>query len=205
MIKTYIYEGKNREELIEQIELELGVNQNEMIMKENIVSGKIFKNKKYILDIMLKKDIIEYLKEFIKILSISFNTEINSEIKITDENINIMLVSDNNSSLIGANGRTLNSLQQILKQIVKSKISPSLKINVDVSNYKNKKMKALERETARIAKEVLKTKVEVKLDAMNSYERRLVHSIVTKFENLETESNGEEPNRYVIIKYKNEN
>ena len=73
---------------------------------------------------------------------------------------------------------------------------------VDVSIYKDKKVKRLEREVKRIMREVENTKIEAKLDPMNSYERRLVHTIVSENENLETESFGENPNRYVVIKCK---
>ena len=49
---------------------------------------------------------------------------------------------------------------------------------------------------------MLNSKVEAHLDPMNSYERRIVHTLVSEFNNLETISEGEEPNRYVVIKYK---
>ena len=77
-----------------------------------------------------------------------------------------------------------------------------IKVNLDASSYKKKKEEYFEREIKKIAKEVLNTKIDVKLDPMNSYNRRIVHNIVSKFKNLETESVGEEPNRYTIIKYK---
>ena len=78
----------------------------------------------------------------------------------------------------------------------------NIKINVDVSNYKDKKLKRLEYEVRKIMKEVEKTKIEAKLDPMNSYERRYIHTIVSENINLETESFGESPNRYVVIRYK---
>ena len=65
-----------------------------------------------------------------------------------------------------------------------------------------RKEKHLEFEIKKICKEVLKTKVEVKLDPMNSYERRIVHNVVSKFDKLYSESEGEAPNRYTVIKCK---
>ena len=47
----------------------------------------------------------------------------------------------------------------------------------------------------------MRTKDEVKLDSMNSYKRRIVHSICSEYYNIETESFGEEPERYVVIRY----
>ena len=77
-----------------------------------------------------------------------------------------------------------------------------IRVNLDASSYKKKKEEYFEREIKKIAKDVLNTHIDVKLDPMNSYNRRIVHNIVSKFKNLETESVGEEPNRYTIIKYK---
>ena len=64
------------------------------------------------------------------------------------------------------------------------------------------KEKRLEREIKKIAKEVITSKIEAKLDPMNSYDRRLVHTIIAEYEDLETESFGENPNRYVVIRHK---
>ena len=60
----------------------------------------------------------------------------------------------------------------------------------------------LERTAKRIAKEVVKTKIDVKLDDMNSYERRIIHNALSNFKNISTTSEGEEPNRHIVISYK---
>ena len=78
----------------------------------------------------------------------------------------------------------------------------SIKLNLDISNYKAKKVKNMQYQVKQIAKDVLKSHVEAKLDPMNSYERRIVHTLISEFDNLCTESVGEEPNRCVVIKYK---
>ena len=77
-----------------------------------------------------------------------------------------------------------------------------LDILLDVENYKEKKLSNLERNAKRIAKEVLRTKIEVKLDDMNSYERRIIHNALSNFKNISTTSEGEEPNRHIVISYK---
>ena len=76
-----------------------------------------------------------------------------------------------------------------------------IKINIDVSNYKIKKLNNLEKEVRKIAKEIIKTKLDVSLDPMNSYERRYIHNIINEYENLKTESIGEGKERHVVIKY----
>ena len=131
-----------------------------------------------------------------------FNISIHSEVKLVDDIINVILVSDNNPILIGKEGRTLEAIQMLLRQSVSVATGKNFKIHIDASNYKAKKQKNLEYEIKKIAKEVLSTKVEVKLDPMNSYDRRCVHNVVAKFENLQSTSYGENPERYVVISYK---
>ena len=151
---------------------------------------------------MTKDEIIKEIRQFINELAKKMNIEINSEIKIENENINVLLVTDNNKIMIGKDGKTLNAIQIILRQSMNELTKFGLRIIVDVGNYKNKRLKNLEREVKKICHEVLKTKVEVKLDPMNSYERRKVHSIVSEFPELESISYGEDPNRYTVVKFK---
>ena len=198
MITLHRFEGKNIDVLKEQCNNEL---KEAFIFEEEIESG-LFKGKKYIISAITKDEIIIALKSFINHLSKYMNIQINSEIKIEENNINILLVSDNNNILIGKDGKTLNAIQLILRQTFKELNQFGLKIILDVSNYKVKKLKNLEFEVKKICKEVLKTKVEVNLDPMNSYERRKVHSIVSEFDGLQSISYGEEPNRHIVIKIK---
>ena len=198
MITLHKYEGKNVDLLKEQCSNEL---EDAYMATKELESG-LFKGKKYQLEAITKEEIISSIKSFINELSKNMNLEINSEIRFEENNINILLVSDNNNILIGKDGKTLNAIQLILRQSFKELNQFDLRIIVDVSNYKAKKIKNLEYEVKKICKEVLKTKVEVKLDPMNSYERRKVHSVVAEFEGLQSISYGETPNRYTVIKIK---
>ena len=198
MITLHKYEGKNVDLLKEQCSNEL---EDAYMATKELESG-LFKGKKYQLEAITKEEIISSIKSFINELSKNMNLEINSEIRFEENNINILLVSDNNNILIGKDGKTLNAIQLILRQSFKELNQFDLRIIVDVSNYKAKKIKNLEYQVKKICKEVLKTKVEVKLDPMNSYERRMVHSIVAEFEGLQSISYGETPNRYTVIKIK---
>lgn len=202
MLKIYSFEGKNEEELLEKALTSLNVKNEEVFVYYNKKEGKLFKLKKHELNILKKEAVVSFIKNYFSKISELMNIDINCEIKIRDDIINVNLLSSDNSIIIGKDGKTLTSIQQLLKQTLKNKIPFDIKINLDVSNYKSRKNKQFENEIIKIAKEVLKTKVDAKLDPMNSYERRLVHTIISKFENLETVSEGEEPNRYVIIKFK---
>ena len=202
MFNLVMYEGKNREDLIKKITEELNCNESELIILEQFTEGKLFKSQKYNLSVIAKSEIKKQLKNFFNELSKLMNVTIESEINIIDDNIyNINLVTSNNSILIGKEGKTLDAVQVLLRQIVQNDLQNKIKINVDISNYKYEQTKKLERNIKNIAKEVLKTKIDTSLDPMNSYNRRIVHTIVSEFSDLETESIGEGKERHVVIKY----
>lgn len=202
MFSLLMYEGKNREDLINKITEELNCNENELVILEQFTEGKIFKSQKYNLSVITKAEIKKQLKNFFNELSKLMNITIESEINITEDNIyNINLVTSNNSILIGKEGKTLDAIQCLLRQISQNDLQNKIKINVDISNYKYEQTKKLEKNIKNIAKEVLKTKVDTSLDPMNSYNRRIVHTIVSDFSDLETESVGEGKERHVVIKY----
>lgn len=201
MITLYKYEDKNKEEMKEKILKELEATEEELIIKENEIEVGLFKNKKYQFEVIKKDDIIKEVKIFIETLAQKLNLEIHSEIKQRENTINVMLVSNNNAILIGKDGKTLEAIQVLLNQCISNQVD-NIKVIVDASNYKGKKVKNFEYEIKKIAKDVLRTKVAVKLDPMNSYNRRIVHNVVSSFEQLSSISEGEEPNRYVVISYK---
>lgn len=201
MLEIYKEEAKTKEEALNLILNKTNLNKEDFFLKSEFEEGKLFKSSKYIVTALKKEDVKKYIEEFIKNLSTLLNIDIDSEVLFNEESYNVTLVSDNNSILIGKEGKTLNAIQTILRQAIKQEASISLKVNVDVGNYKLKKMRNIEREVKIIAKEVLSSKLEVKLDPMNSYERRLVHNIINEYPNLDTESFGEGKDRHVVIKY----
>lgn len=201
-MKLKKYEGKNKEEILKKILKELNCNQNDLFLKSEFIEGKLFKSSKYIVSVVTKKEIIEYISEYIQNLSRCMKINIESEILESEDIFKVTLVSDQNAILIGKEGRTLNSIQLLLKQSIKNKIGLSLKINVDVANYKVKKLKNIEYQVKKIINEVQSTKITAALDPMNSYERRFVHNLVSEYKNLTTESIGEGRDRRVTIKYK---
>ena len=126
--------------------------------------------------------------------------DVKFESKANEKGIIIKMYSDNNSILIGKNGQTLSSLQNITRQIIKTQTNENLQIILDVENYKDKQNERIEFLAKKLAKEVLETKIEIKMENMNSFQRRLIHNTLSNFKGIETTSEGEEPNRHVIIK-----
>lgn len=202
MIEKFEFEGKSYDEAIQNCLEELKLNNDEIIVVDTEEKSSLFKGKKSSINVIKKVDVKNHLKEFFKNLATFMNITINCEILENPESFNITLISDNNAILIGKEGKNLEAVQVIVRSIVKKLTNNKIKVNVDASNYKAKKIDNLTREISKIAKEVINTKVDVKLDPMNSYERMIVHNHISKYDNLSTESIGEEPERYIVIKYK---
>lgn len=196
----YTYSGKTREEALDKALEELNVNENEIYIKETEQKVGLFKNKKIDLEIIKKSDVIEEIKNFLKNITKLMGIEANLEVKTREDSVSITLYSDNNNILIGKLGRTIDALSMITKQYIHNEIGTNFRFILDVGEYKAKQQKNIEYLAKKVAREVAKTKIEAKLDPMNSYERRLVHSILSDNEKVYTESIGEEPNRAVVIK-----
>lgn len=203
-MKKYFYEAKSYEDAKNKALAELKVDEDNIII--NILEEKQGILKKSIkLEVIAINDIISFLKETISQILNLMNIEANLEIRKREKNIEINIFSNNNSILIGKEGKTLDSLQNIIRQIALKEFGDKYRVTVDVENYKEHRITNIERTARKIAREVARTKVEAKLETMNSYERRIVHNTLSNNKYVYTESIGEEPNRYVVIKLKEEN
>ena len=202
-MKKYTYQAKTFEEAKNLALAELMEQQENLYIKEIESSTKLF-SKKSVIEVVKKEDVLEYIKELIKSITKFMGLTVNMEVKKRDDNVTISLYSDNNAILIGKDARTLNALTTIIKQAIFNQIGTYYNFVLDVSEYKEKQQFFIERAAKKTAKEVARTKVEAKLEPMNSYERRIVHNALTNFRGVYTESEGVEPHRYVVIKPKEE-
>lgn len=203
-MKAVEVEGKNLEETIENCLQELNLKRDDVIVKVEEVKGNILKKTSYKVKIYKLTDILEYIKEYLENIIKLMGFDVNIETKIRESQLYVKMYSDNNALLIGKEGKNLLSLTMIVKQMLITQYDINVKIILDVDTFRERKTKKIERLAKSIAKEVLKTKKDVKLTDMNSYERRIVHNVLTDWDKIITMSEGEEPNRHVIIKYNNE-
>ena len=200
-MKTHIYEGKTKEEAIEKALNELNVAKQNLIV--NVLEEKNSLLKKIVkIEVIDYNDVIDFIKENIIEITKLMGLTVNLEVRRRDDNITIKIFSDHNAVLIGKNGSTIEALQTIIRQIIHTATKEYIGVILDVENYKDKRIKNLEYLAKKVAREVRDTKVETKLDSMNSYERRIIHSTLSDNKYVYTESVGEEPNRCVVIKPK---
>lgn len=195
MINVYKYEGKNEEDCLTACIEQLDMYNCDLLVKNHGDDGR------YWIEVVKKEDVITFIKEYLTHLVTKMNLELNLEVREEDNIFYVTMVSSNNPILIGKEGKNLNAIQFLLRQSLNKQTGMDIKVNLDASNYRAKRIKNFEYQVKNIVREVQKTKVDTKLDPMNSYQRRIVHSLLSNFSNVTTESVGEEPNRCVVIKY----
>ena len=106
---------------------------------------------------------------------------------------------ENTSLIIGKRGVTLNSLQFLVNNFAKKFSSHYFRIEVDCDDYRKNRKKTLEDLALNLAKKSKKIGKPVELEPMTSVERKIIHNALTGIKNVETESRGEEPHRYLVI------
>ncbi len=194
-------EGKDLDLIIAEFCNENNLTKDDFYYKYNETKSGLFsKTSNYEVSFILKSELPTYIKEFLDELLTNMGIKANYETKIRDGVINIKIYSDNNPILIGKGGNTLKSLEVIVKQKVNVDLGIRPLISIDIENYREKQQKRIERMAKNLAHEVVKTNMEVELENMNAFDRRIVHNVLTNFKGVKTESVGEEPNRHVVIK-----
>lgn len=195
MITVYNYEGETDEKCRMSCLDDLDVYDNEIITKE------YQEDNLYKMDVIKISDVKEYIFEYLNNVFNLMNIKVDINVEEDEKIFTVNLKSKDSAIIIGKGGKNLSSLQFLLRQTLRNETNFNIKVNLDVSNYKLKKQQYFEQDIKKIINEVLKTKTDTKLDPMNSYNRRIVHNIASNYYNIETESFGEEPQRYVLIKY----
>lgn len=201
-MEKHSYIGKTKEEAINNAMADLQETTNNLIIQEKEVKTGLFKSKKIEIEVIEKREVVKFIKDYTISLLKDLGFNANIEVKNKSEIPTYIVYSDNDSLLIGKNGKNLQALSKIIFQVIKKELGESFKFLLDVNDYKEKRERNLEFLAKKIAREVRDTKVAAKLDSMNSYERRIVHNALTNNKFVYTESAGEEPNRYVVIKPK---
>ena len=199
-MEKIIKEGKVVEEILDEILNESNLTKDEIIYTVNDKKGKLFQGNLKEVTVYKKATINEEIKNYLKDIIENMGLEVTFEINKKDDRTTIKMYSNNNPILIGKNGQTLKALETLAKQKIQNETGIHYKITLDVSNYKDKIKRNLERLAITTAKEVVKTKIPVALDNMTSYERMIIHNKLTDFKGVKTESEGEEPNRHIVIK-----
>lgn len=202
MVNKHNYTGKNFEEALNKAKIDLQELEENLLIKEK-ETKKTLLSKKVEIEVIEKREVKEYLKKIIKSTLKDMGIDVEIEISMNNNVPTYRLFSSNDALIIGKDGKNLKALTVVINQILQKEIEQPYKFLLDVSDYQKRSDKHIENLAKKIAKEVKETQIEVKMDRMNSYQRRIVHNILSNNKYVYTESIGEEPNRCVVIKPKN--
>lgn len=148
----------------------------------------------------IKKKAEDFLTEVFHAMNmeVTISSEFVKELNV----LNIDMNGDDMGILIGKRGQTLDSLQYLVSLVVNKGTDGYIHVKADTENYRERRKKTLENLAKNIAYKVKRTKQPVKLEPMNPYERRIIHSALQGDKYVTTYSEGEEPFRHVIVALK---
>lgn len=152
-----------------------------------------------------KEDLLLLVKENLEQLVNSMHIKAKVNASLEDETLafNLVDISEEDTGIIiGRKGETLDSLQYILSLMANKNTSTFNRVTLDVANYRTRRKEAIENNARKVAYKVIKSRRSIALEPMNSYERRIVHYALQSYKEVETVSQGNFPNRKVVIKYK---
>ena len=195
------YEGKTLDEVLQNACNELNVSIDDLTY-EIIEEKKTFFSKKVVISCFTQDMIREYLEEFVRNTLVNMGFIVETVSYIQNGRIYVNANTDNNSILIGKNGVILRALNFIAKNAVSNTYNQRVELSIDINGYKESRYKKMASMAKRIGKQVLRSKVEVKLDPLPADERKVIHQVIAEMsKHLRTESKGEGKNRFITISY----
>ena len=137
-----------------------------------------------------------FLKELTQLMGVEVEVAVGND---QDGNVFVQMTGDTLGILIGRRGETLDALQYLTSLKVNRGQEGYTRVTLDTENYRAKREETLIRLANRMANHAVKTGRKVSIEPMNPYERRIIHSALQANEAVDTHSEGEEPNRHVVI------
>ena len=138
----------------------------------------------------------EFLQELTKLMGVEVSVHVNTD---EEGNVRVNMEGDSQGILIGRRGETLDALQYLTSLKINKGKSEYTRVTLDTEGYRARREEALVRLANRMANRAVKTGRRVSIEPMNPYERRILHSALQGNPDVTTHSEGEEPNRHVVI------
>ena len=147
------------------------------------------------------------VKTLVEELLNKMNLELDVTVEEQEEQFLVDVTGKDAALIIGKRGESLDAFSFLVNNIYNKgkKHEDYKKVIVDSNNYKAKREDTLKILAERMAAKAVRENHDVRMEPMNANERRLIHSALSEHSKVETESQGNEPNRYVVIKLKNKN
>lgn len=138
---------------------------------------------------------VEFLKGLFEVLKIQAETTLVKE----DEKIEINVVSENTTEIIGKHGATIDAIQTLASAVANTGRDKYARVVVDCENYRENRERTLKKLAENLAQKAIRLEKKIRLEPMNPYERRIIHATLSEYEGVKTTSEGKEPQRYIVI------
>ena len=138
---------------------------------------------------------VAFLEGLFDLLKITACTELVCE----GEKIEINVTAANTTSIIGKRGETLDAVQTLAGAVANTGRDEYKRVVVDCENYRENREATLKKLAENLAQKATRLGKKIKLEPMNPYERRIIHSALSEIDGVKTESEGKEPNRYIVV------
>lgn len=201
------FKGKTVDEAVTTASIQFGIASNELDYKivDKGNTGFLGINKKPAVIMARRKETVVdktevYLDALFKAMNI--DTVVDIQYNEEDRNMNINLTGQEMGILIGKRGQTLDALQYLISLFVNKESENYIRVKLDTENYRARRKETLEQLAKNIAIKVKRYKKSMSLEPMNPYERRIIHSALQNDKYVTTRSEGDEPNRYIIVELK---
>lgn len=195
------FREKKVEDAIEQGLKELGLTKEQAVITVLDQGGFLRKAR---VDIVKKPDESQQALEFVKAVAEKMGIDCTAEMVEDEEGVTISVSGKDTGALIGYRGDVLDAVQYLGSLILNSAGGKYKRLTLDCENYRAKREEILRNLAQKLADKAIRNGKRVRLEPMNPCERRIIHSALQSNEEVETLSEGVEPNRYIIIKPKNE-
>ena len=194
------FRGKTVDDAITNALVSLGTTSDQI--EYEVILG--FGSKDAVIKVAKKSTPEDVVKDFLTEVFDKMNLEVEIITKFDEIEgvIDIELKGPVMGVLIGKRGQTLDSLQYLTNLAVNRKSDNYLRVKIDTEDYRRRRKETLENLAKNMAYKVKRTKRPVSLEAMNPYERRIIHSALQNDKYVVTHSEGEEPYRHVVITLK---
>jgi spoIIIJ-associated protein len=137
----------------------------------------------------------DYLERLLDIIDYDGDIDLDVE----NDRAIVAIVGDGLQALVGPSGQTLDALQELTRLAVQQRTGIRSRLMLDVSGHRQARREALSALAKQTADEVLSTGTSVRMDAMNPFERKIIHDAIGDIDGVQSESEGEEPNRRVVV------
>ncbi|MEK5078709.1 RNA-binding cell elongation regulator Jag/EloR [Solibacillus sp. FSL W7-1436] len=145
-------------------------------------------------------DPIEEAKQYLTNIALGMGiTDLTIDHEADGKHVSFKLSSEKAALLIGKRGLTLNALQHLTQLILNKTAKSFMILQMDVEDYRERRQAALEQLALRMADKAIRTRKPVSFEPMASYERKIIHNALANRIDIETHSEGVEPNRYLVI------